>query len=76
MSEKQNPAMCEDTGDEVRMVKYFCPRYGKEMWELADPEQTWDDMRLYSLASLKILLVCSDCLLEEIWADREASGND
>ena len=64
-----------DSQFEPIVVKFFCPRCGKEMWESVDWEQEWDRMvRYYSLASLKILLVCSDCTLEEIRADREADN--
>ena len=63
--------MKADSQFEPTIVKFFCPRCGKEMWELVDWEQDWDRIRRWTLASLKILLVCSDCLLEEIRADRE-----
>lgn len=51
-------------------VRFFCPECGKEIWTLQDCVEKWDGARGYSLHSLKILLVCSDCLLEEIRADR------
>ena len=59
------------------MVKFFCTRCGKEMWELIDwndPYRGWDDIRGYTLAALLIRLVCSDCLLAEIRADRETGA--
>ena len=53
-----------------RTVRFFCTGCGKEMWELIDLAMQWDVIRAYPLESLRILLVCSDCLLEEIRAER------
>jgi len=56
--------------DGKTVVKFFCPECGKEMWELVDREEAWDNVRQYTLSQLRILLICSDCLLEEIRAGR------
>lgn len=48
------------------MVKFFCPTCGKEVWFLID----WNYARQYTLNALRILLVCSDCLLGEIRDNR------
>jgi len=62
--------------DERVSVRFFCPECGKEMWTLLDCVEKWDGARRFSLASLKILLVCSDCLLEEIRADKQKDLED
>lgn len=60
-----------DSQFEPVMIKLFCPRCGKEVRTLRSMKQKWDEMRYYTLGALKILLVCSDCLLKEIRADRQ-----
>jgi len=48
------------------VIRFYCERCGKEMWELAEELAGWDSLRHIPLGKVKQLLVCSDCLLAEM----------
>ena len=48
------------------MIRFYCPKCGKEMWEGVD----WKDARRYTKHELSSFLMCSGCLSEEIRADK------
>ena len=53
------------------MIKFYCERCGKEMWELIrELGGMWDNVRHFTLDQVNHLLVCSDCLLKEIREDK------
>lgn len=55
-------------------VKFFCERCGKELWELAEwNESQW---QAYTLVELLCMCVCTDCLLKKIREYMEGLDED
>lgn len=55
---------------EIRIIRFFCPKCGKEMWTGLSEGEPWDSRPRMSLFELKRQLECSDCLLLEIHRER------
>ena len=45
----------------IKFLKFYCPKCGKEMWQLID----WNNIKDLTLSQIKDMLICSDCLLKE-----------
>ena len=59
----------EEVLREITVVRFFCKRCGKELWDLVDWENSY--MRYFTLEQMKTQLICSDCMLAEIREDRD-----
>ncbi len=58
--------LCREDLVDIRVIRFFCPKCGKEMWLGRSAEELWVANSRTSFASLEYLLECSDCLLAEI----------
>lgn len=47
------------------MIKFYCKKCGKEMWELVN----FDNIKHLTLEQTERSLICSDCILKEIKED-------
>ena len=51
---------------EIRIVRFFCPKCGKEMWLGKSVEDLWRDNQGLMFKELEYLLECTDCILAAI----------
>ncbi len=53
--------LAEEDLQEIKIVRFFCPKCGEEMWQGVPRKNIWDEVRELSFRSLQYQAECSDC---------------